>query len=223
MMAYKEMLGYGSYSKVFLDEDGLAVKTPVFPHELKAFRAIRPAWGGDSTNNSIRMQRLMKPAFIRNDSRFAAIVALDVVNDLSAIHAAGYVHCDVKPDNIMYGMGTYTLIDYGNAVLAGEMALYRSPVYAAPEHLLMRPVDWRADQYALGCSIIKMYAGRHAFAGGKLDMLIERKKRLELSARIDGAEGGAVILSEIVMRMIQPDPDARYQDEGELRAAIAGI
>jgi len=93
-----------------------------------------------------------------------AIVAVfaDVARGLAVIHAAGLVHCDVKPDNILIGARGAKLGDFGLALGADEAAvgtLRGTPAYMAPEVLHGGAPTPASDQYAWCVSLFEAIAG----------------------------------------------------------------
>jgi serine/threonine-protein kinase len=90
---------------------------------------------------------------------------------LAALHAAGLVHRDVKPSNLLINAaGRLVLIDLGIAcprdAAAPERRLVGSPSYCSPEQILGRPVDGRSDVYSLGCTLYELVFGRPPFDAG---------------------------------------------------------
>ncbi|HTF91263.1 MAG TPA: protein kinase, partial [Planctomycetota bacterium] len=86
---------------------------------------------------------------------------------LQALHRAGFVHADLKPQNVIVGPeGRVTLTDFGLARRSGGArdAVSGSAFSIAPEVLHDEAVDVRADLFALGVLIVQVFAGLHATA-----------------------------------------------------------
>ena len=128
------------------------------------FIAMRFVPGGD-VRTLLRQRGPLPPI------RAAAIVS-PVASALDAAHAAGLVHRDVKPANMLVDIRPgrpdhVYLSDFGlsKAALSSTTGLTRSgqalgtPDYMAPEQIEGRPVDGRTDQYALACSAFEMLTG----------------------------------------------------------------
>jgi serine/threonine-protein kinase PpkA len=105
--------------------------------------------------------------------------ALAIVNQVATAlfyaHARGFIHRDVKPDNIMFRPdGTPVLLDFGIArVLESTTQLTRSgmamgtPRYMSPEQLNAKRVDGRSDIYSLGVVLYEMLSGQPPFKGSQ--------------------------------------------------------
>jgi serine/threonine protein kinase len=106
-------------------------------------------------------------------------LGLDLAGALVAAHRAGVVHRDVKPDNILLlADGRAKLIDFGLAARAGagqvEGAAAGTFLYSAPEQtgMLRRPVDGRADLYALGVVLFECATGEPPFSHPEVGELL---------------------------------------------------
>src|SRR5258708_18811105 len=92
---------------------------------------------------------------------------------LAAAHAAGVVHRDVKPGNLVLdGDGTLKVVDFGIASLAGASTSLTAsggtlgtPAYLSPEPAAGRPAEPRSDLYALGCVLYALLTGSPPFTG----------------------------------------------------------
>ena len=128
------------------------------------------------------MERLLGPTLRevlgrRRRLAIAEVVAIGqrLCGALAHAHAAGVLHRDVKPENVMYRgpgeAGGAVLIDFGlsrlrdDAPLTATGTCVGSPSYVAPERLLDQPADGRADLYALGVVLYELLTGRPPFTG----------------------------------------------------------
>ncbi|HEY6876707.1 MAG TPA: serine/threonine-protein kinase [Polyangiales bacterium] len=132
-------------------------------------------------------QRLSREG--RLDTETAIDIILPVLDAVSAVHAAGVLHRDVKPANIMLVRGldgrvTPKLVDFGIARLierASDDANVRGPLgtphYMAPEQARGEIVDERADQYAVGSVLFEMLTGREPYVGHTVEQVLAEVAR----------------------------------------------
>ncbi|MEU0558886.1 protein kinase [Dactylosporangium sp. NPDC006015] len=161
----------------------------------------------------------------------AAAVAVQVCDALEAAHAAGVIHRDVKPANILFtgaGADRVKVCDFGIARVtgAGQAELTASAqvlgttAFMAPEQITGGPVDARSDVYALGCVVYTMLTGQPPFAG-ETPMRIAWQHvnqpvvpastvRPGLPPRVDG----------ILARLLAKRPDDRPATAAEARALL---
>jgi serine/threonine-protein kinase len=103
----------------------------------------------------------------------AAAYVQQAAAGLAAAHAAGVVHRDVKPGNLVLdGDGMVKVVDFGIASLAGGSAsltgsgvTFGTPAYLSPEQAAGRPAGPRSDLYALGCVLYALLTGGPPFTG----------------------------------------------------------
>ena len=179
---------------------------------------------GDDVRTLVRRSGPLDP------ERAARIVA-GAGEALDAIHAAGLVHRDVKPANVLLGPGDHVYVtDFGLAKHAvSRDGQTRSGQwvgtldFVAPEQIRGERADARADVYALGGLLFFMLTGAVPFSDSDGDEaklwahLTETPpsaalRRPELSSRFDA----------VIARAMAKDPRARYSSAGDVgRAALA--
>ncbi|MBY8873543.1 protein kinase [Micromonospora sp. PLK6-60] len=161
----------------------------------------------------------------------ALAIAEQTCDGLAAAHAAGVVHRDIKPGNlIVTPAGIVKICDFGIARLSrdGENTLTNAATrlgtssYMSPEQATGGPVDPRTDLYGLGCTLYTMLAGTPPFAGDPLHVLHQhlhdpptpvRSRRPEVPPALDA------LLADLLAK----DPAARPTDAAEVRDRLAAI
>lgn len=155
------------------------------------------------------------PAQPRLKPGVAIAVLRDCLAGLAALHAAGIVHTDVKPANVMLTTtGIAKLIDIGSTIDLRRPSPRRvwSPGYAAPEVLDGAENTPRSDLASLGYVLVEMLSGRPLFEGiTTYPDLISAKKKLHqrLPDILPPEVSGNELLMNLCQRMIAPDPAQR--------------
>jgi tetratricopeptide (TPR) repeat protein/tRNA A-37 threonylcarbamoyl transferase component Bud32 len=158
-------------------------------------------------------------------------VAVQCAEALAEAQRRGIVHRDVKPENIMLsGADHVKILDFGLArrlPVADHTAITASmesqslhcvgtPGYMAPEVLLEKEVDGRADIFSLGVVFYEMLTGQSPFETKKLigtaDSILHAQPR-PMGKLVGGVPAE---LERIVGRMLAKDPSLRYQSAGDL-------
>jgi serine/threonine protein kinase len=180
------------------------------------------------------LQLLISAAGPLSPDRAAALIA-QVAQGLDAVHAAGLVHRDVKPANVIVAQeeagedGPAYLTDFGLAKAFASTAgvtatgeVIGTLDYMAPEQIEAGRVDARTDVYALGCVLFHAVTGSVPFTG--------RESSAKLWAHINepppraGSAGGkaAAVLDPVIRRAMAKHPANRFPSAGDLgRAALA--
>ena len=97
------------------------------------------------------------------------LIAEQLLKALNFVHSHGIIHCDVKPDNIMYSNeanDNILLIDFGSATdqppVIGQYI--QSRFYRSPEIMLGLPFDEKIDIWSVGCVVVELYLDFAIFA-----------------------------------------------------------
>lgn len=192
------------------------------------FIAMRYVSGSDLGRRLAREGRLEPPA--------AAALIVQVGNGLDAIHAAGLVHRDVKPANVLLsetggGDDHAYITDFGVARnVATESGLTQTGRfvgtldYVAPEQISGGAVDARADIYALGCLLFKLLTGDVPYPrDGEAARLYAHLNDPPPAPSLY-ATAVPMALDDVVIRAMSKAPEDRYPSAGDLgRAAVAAL
>jgi hypothetical protein len=176
----------------------------------------------------------------------ASNIARQLAKALGAVHDKGIVHRDVKPRNVMIlegkkpGSDHVKLIDFGLAkVPVSELSprsrdqempsltqagvVMGTVAYMAPETAMgMRAVQERADLYSLGVVFYEMLAGKHPFDADDPALLfaLHRAQPPPPIRERNPAVTVPPAIERVVMRLLEKDPEARYDSTDALIAAI---
>jgi serine/threonine protein kinase len=168
----------------------------------------------------------------------ALALLLPVLRGVAAMHRAGVIHRDLKPDNIFLcrepeGEGPLPkVLDFGVAAMQDSAdglgslthsgALLGTPSYMAPEQLTGQQVDARTDLYALGVVLYEMLTGELPFARarGAAELAVLQATACPaapalLSPELRGARADALL------KALARDPDHRFQSAEEFAQALA--
>src|SRR5688572_301748 len=136
---------------------------------------------------------------------------------LKAMHQMGYVHCDMKPNNILRSdAGDVKLIDFGQSCRIGTIKerIQGTPDFIAPEQVARRPISIQTDVFNLGATMYWALTGRH------IPTLYTVNKKGEnsflLDARIDTPQdlnlAVPTAISNLVMECVSTKPQKRPAD-----------
>jgi len=160
----------------------------------------------------------------------AARIGARLAGALTAAHAAGVLHRDVKPANVLFSeYGEPQLSDFGIARLADAATTATGSVqatigYAAPEILSGGPSTPAADVYGLGATLHAALSGQAPFAGLPGEPLVGRVGRVVTQPPPDLRPLGVPpALAELVDRCLAKDPDARPASAEELGVALEAL
>lgn len=147
-------------------------------------------------------------------------VFIQAAQGLSALHGAGFIHCDLKPANVLVNdAGEAKVIDFGQACRPGTVKerIQGTPDFIAPEQVKCQPVTVRTDVFNLGATMYWTLARRsiptlYTLNRGENSFLVD--DRIASPREIDPKVPEP--LSNLVMECVRTNPERRPADMKEL-------
>ena len=176
---------------------------------------------GTDLHRLLRREGRLEPA------RAARVVA-QVADALDAAHAAGLVHRDVKPANVLIAGEHVYLSDFGitrvqeaDTQITDSGGWVGTVDFMSPEHLRAEPTDARSDVYALGCVLYTALTGAAPFRRQTVPATITAHLH-DRPPKPSATPGVPVEFDAVVARALAKEPMDRYASAGDLgRAALA--
>jgi eukaryotic-like serine/threonine-protein kinase len=157
--------------------------------------------------------------------------AQQIAEALAAAHAEGVVHRDLKPQNLLVDKADQIFVcDFGLAKSFEEGAIgmtrtgafLGTPRYMSPEQVEGKPADGRADLYAFGLILYEMVTGDVPFTGeSTLKVMYQRIQEKPKSPKTLNPDLPNWLV-RLIMRCLEREPDARYQNAYEILADLQG-
>lgn len=156
-------------------------------------------------------------------------IGKEISRALAAAHATGLIHRDIKPANVWLESpnGRVKLLDFGLARpqqtdvhLTGSGLVMGTPAYMAPEQARAKPLDARADLFALGCVLYRMSSGRLPFPGNTLlDIMVALFQETPKPPSYYSL-GLPKELDELVMHLLEKNPGNRPESAHSVAARL---
>lgn len=157
----------------------------------------------------------------------AEVVAIgtSIASALAAIHTAGVVHGDIKPQNVVRDeQGHVTITDFGVGAIRASSSAWRTlrgtPLYLAPELLDGREASPVSDVYALGVLLYLLATGAHPVDGGTLTEVMDALRAGRRRGVRERAPGLPEPLAHVIETATSLDPATRYQSAGDVVTAL---
>lgn len=167
----------------------------------------------------------------RLDAKETAQIARMVADALAWAHSRGIQHRDISPKNIfitknrqvkVMDFGISTVFSRGERKGTSGAANLGTPQYLAPERASSTKSDARSDLYSLGCVMYEMLTGKPPFEAESqraLLMLHRKQSVMPPSKKVEVPKP----LEDIVMKLLEKDPNKRFQDAAQVTAALADL
>ena len=166
-----------------------------------------------------------KPVQLKRAVKFG----IDIATGMAVAHQAGIVHRDLKPANILIdNEGLLKIVDFGVAAAQtqGDTQLTKtgyvigSPKYMAPEQILGKKVDERADIYSLGVILYELFSGVPPYSRGDHMSVMYQHVQGKARPPIDINKDLPLELNNLVMKCMSLDKAKRSQSMDELRLSL---
>ena len=153
---------------------------------------------------------------------------------LGALHAAGIVHCDIKPENLYLTAAPgapkqIKILDFGLAEVTGQRPATDVPAvrgtaqYMAPEQVLGDPMDARTDVYALGVVMFRMLTGQLPFDLKLSATLLRHQLTSPAPPPSWLCDDLSPSVEAIVLKAMRKNPDNRYASAAALAADLERV
>lgn len=167
------------------------------------------------------LRRMLKEFDVTIDKTIE--LAIEICEGLEKAHREGVIHRDIKPSNIVIDAdGRAKLLDFGLATIIGREKLTRTGStigtigYMSPEQVQAEEADQRSDLFSLGVLLYEMIAGRTPFKGENeasvLNAILHDTPEPLARYKSNVPEE----LQRIVSKLLEKDPDFRYQSAAGL-------
>ncbi|MBM3998445.1 MAG: serine/threonine protein kinase [Planctomycetes bacterium] len=148
------------------------------------------------------------------------------------VHQQGWVHCDVKPDNLLVSpSGDVKLIDFtiaervgralGGILGFGKKVIRGTRSYMSPEQIRGTRLDARSDIYSFGCVVFEMLSGRPPYTGVNPDELLEKHLHAAVptvqAANNNVTNEGAELIRRMMAKKADQRPDTMWEFVKEFR------
>ncbi len=213
-----------------LSHPHIAAVYDVFEHEGESFLVMEYV-EGETLRQRMHAGSIPLEEFLE--------IARQTASALAAAHEHGVLHRDLKPENIIltrdhqvkildFGLAKDLPLSAESTLAATEPGLKGTPGYMAPEALLEKPVDARADLFSLGVVLYEILAGRHPFMHRGDSFVTTVNRILGVTPKPLSTFNQEVTpqVEAIVSRLLEKDPIQRYatatQLGADLKAAAGG-
>ncbi len=193
-------------------------------------RFLNKEWHSRSAERGVRTILNLYDGRLCIQPGVAIYVMRQILAGLESLNAARYLHCDIKPLNVMIDpLGYVKLIDFGRAVMLDETSnpLVGTPLYMAPEIHERKPATIQSDLYAVGLVGLELLRGQRLISDPKVTEAKLLETKLGLSQRLETLLPPYVRVNQrlvaILRRFLDPNPAQRFPDAQSAESGQDGL
>lgn len=203
---------------------------------LREFLSSRHLNIAQSQSSAREWAQILKVLFNFHDNTLciqpgvAVYIMRQLLAGLETLHSARYLHCDVKPMNMMIDpLGYVKIIDFGRANFVNEKTtiLLGTPAYMAPEVHERKGTSIQSDLYSVGLVGLELLRGKPLVDPKNVTDSEWIRLKSELPDRLPGLVPPYVRRNDqlvaILKRMLHPDPTQRFQDARSAETTTEGL
>lgn len=157
-------------------------------------------------------------------------LAVQISDALSAAHSEGVTHRDIKPTNILIDSYAHPkIVDFGLATVTGDKGSIDKDVvvgtldYMSPEHLRGGQVDARSDLFSFGVVLYEVLSGKLPFKGDSETETLHALAEVDPEPICSLKPGVPEKVQEMITRLLQKEPEHRYQHAAEVRDDLRSV
>ncbi len=160
-------------------------------------------------------------------------IFLQTAEALFFLHSKGFIHCDVKPDNVLLDRnGDIRLIDFTIAnkkktglgkIFGTKPKLRGTRSYMSPEQIRQQHLDERADVYSLGCMFFEILTGKLPFTAVSPNELLSKHLSAPIPSAVVYNENVSPEFNSVLRSMMAKDPKDRPSSMWEVVKAVKGV
>jgi serine/threonine protein kinase len=152
---------------------------------------------------------------------------------LDHVHARGWVHRDVKPENVLAAPdGQVKLIDFAIAakasgflgrLLGSKTPPQGSPSYMSPEQIRGQALDARSDIYSYGCVLFELLAGRPPYTGGTTNEILNKHVQSPVPAVDKFNPNATTAAAKLIRQLLAKQPGERPKSMREVLGQLRSV
>lgn len=168
---------------------------------------------------NLALRLAQRPPSIEQSVRWTA----ELADAIHSAHQHGFIHCDIKPRNILLELaGSALITDFGLALRLGSPASEAggTPAYMSPEQATGGSLDRRSDIFSLGLVLYELLTGARPYQCATIDALRGGDGKLQIMPPRMVNKQVSAELNKVCMRALAQEPSQRYATAEDFASAL---